>query len=43
MYSLYQAKEITKKVSSNTINWITKNGCYTYEFKKTVKLLVTLD
>ena len=37
VYSLYQSKQITKKVYNNiikTIQWNYKNGCYIYEFEK---------
>ena len=35
VYSLYQSKEITKKVCNNIIKSIQlKNGCYIYELRK---------
>ena len=33
IYSLYQSKEITKKVYNNLMKFI-KNGYYIYEFRK---------
>ena len=34
VYSLYHAKEITKKVCNNIINSLKKKGYYIYEFRK---------
>ena len=37
VYSLYQSKQITKKVYNNiikSIQWNYKNGYYIYEFRK---------
>ena len=34
IYSLYQSKEITKKVYNNLIKIFIKNGYYIYEFRK---------
>ena len=34
IYSLYQSKEITKKVYNNLMKSLYKNGYYIYEFRK---------
>ena len=34
VYSLYQSKQVTKKVYNNIINQRIKNGYYIYKFRK---------